>query len=171
MKKQYLECGKIVATHGVRGELRVQPWCDSPDFLADFATLYLGKDHQPVKVTQARAHKNITILKLDGIDTVEQAVTLRGKILYINRDDAKLEEDEYFVQDLIGMDVIDADSGERYGELTDVFQTGANDVYQLTTLDGKQRLFPKIDQVVLQIDLEAGRITIRPLEGLFDDEN
>lgn len=168
MKERYLECGKIVATHGVRGEVKVEPWCDEPGFLLDFPTLYLGRERRPVTVERARVQKNMVLLKLAGVEDMESAVTLRGNILYIDRDDVTLREGQYFIQDLIGLEVWDADTGRRYGRLTQVSQTGANDVYHIRFDDGGERLVPAIPQVVLSTDLEAGRMTIRPLPGLFE---
>jgi len=168
MLKQYLECGKIVSTHGLGGELRVQPWCDTPDFLLDFEILYLGKDHRPCRVERARVQKNMLLLKLEGIDCIDTAAALRGKILYIDRADAPVEEGEHFVQDLIGLSVVDADTEESYGKLSDVLHTGAHDVYELTREDGKKLLLPAIKDVVIQTDVEGGVMRIRPLKGLFD---
>ena len=169
MKKEFLECGKIVSTHGVRGEVRVQPWCDTPDFLEQFDTLWTGRDRAPVHVQRARAHGNIVILKLEGVDTVEQAAACRGQVLYLRRDQIPLEEGEYLVQDLLGCRVVDADTGADYGQVYDVRPTGANDVYYLRDAQGRERLVPAIPQVVLERDIDGGVITIRPLEGLFDD--
>jgi len=169
MYKQYLECGKIVSTHGIRGELRVQPWCDSPDFLLDFEVLYLDKGNKPLAVEQARAQKNMLLLKLEGINNLDDAAALRGKVLYIDRDDAPLDQGEHFIQDLLGLDVIDADTGMVYGKLSDVLFTGANDVYELTGENGEKKLFPAIRDVVLETDVQAGVMRIRPLKGLFDD--
>ena len=97
MQKRYLDCGKIVSTHGIRGEVKVEPWCDSPDFLLDFDTFYLGKDRRPVQVEKGRVHGAMVLLKLKGWDTPEEATKLRGTVLYIDRDDVELEEGEYFV--------------------------------------------------------------------------
>ena len=169
MKKQFLECGKIVTTQGIRGEVRVQPWCDTPDFLTEFPTLYLEGGALPVQVEKARTHKNMAILKLEGVDTIEAAVALRGKVLYVDRSDVTLGPDEYFVQDLIGCEVLDADTGVSYGKIYDVRPTGANDVYYLRGASGRERLVPAIEPVVVQRDVEGGIIRIRPLEGLFDD--
>ena len=110
-------------------------------------------------------------MKAKGIDTIEQAETLRNKVLYINRNDVELPEGEYFIQDLIGTEVYDIDNGRFYGKITDVMKTGANDVYQITASDGKDYLVPVIDDVVKEIDIYAGKIQIRPLKGIFDDEN
>ena len=103
MKKQFLDSGKIVGTHGIKGEVRIEPWADSPAFLAAFRTLYLdGRGERKIKV-KSRPHKNITLCKIEGVDTIEDAERLRGKIVYINRDDIALEEGVHFVQDLIGL--------------------------------------------------------------------
>lgn len=171
MIKLFLETGKITGTHGVRGEMRVHPWCDSPEFLTDFKRLYLDdKGEQHINIVRSRAHGNIVIIKVDGVDTIEQAERLRNKVLYISRKDAKLEEGAYFVQDLIDCRVVDADSGKQYGTLSDVSQTGANDVWHIAT-DKGEILIPAIPDVVQNIDAKEGVITIRPLKGLFDDEN
>ena len=168
--EQYLEIGKIVGTHGLKGELRVDPWCDSPQFLCQFKTLYLTKGSTKLEV-KSRPHKNIAIEKVKGIDTIEDADKLRNKILYMNRDDAKLAEGEYFIQDLMGMEVKDVDNGKVYGILTDVFKTGANDVYQVTDNNKKDYLIPVIDEVVINISLDENKVYIRPLKGIFDDED
>lgn len=169
MQKRYLDCGKIVTTHGIRGEVKVEPWCDTPDFLLDFSTFYLGKERRPVGVEKARVHGPMVLLKLAGVDTPEEAARLRGTVLYLDRDDVQLEEGEYFIQDLMGMEVVDADDGRIYGTLVDVTETGANQVYHIRFADGRVNLIPAIPQVVLAIDPAANRMTIRPLPGLFDD--
>lgn len=169
MLKQYLEAGKVVGTHGLRGELRVEPWCDSAAFLCGLKTLYWHEGEQAVKVHSARVHKNIALLLLDGIDSVEKADALRGKLMYLNRADCHLEENRYFIQDMIDMEVSDADNGRVYGKLTDVLKTGANDVYQITDADGKEFLIPVIPDVIIHTDIQAGKLLIRPLGGIFDD--
>ena len=170
MLKEFLEVGKIVTTHGIRGEVKVEPWCDTPDFLKEFSTLYLDKGKTPMTVVRARSYKNMGYLQLQGVDTMDQAQTLRGKVLYIRRSDAHLQEGEFFIQDLIGLTVVDADSEKTYGTLCQVSETGANDVYHIKGEDGKVRLIPAIPQVVVETDLEKGIMTIRPLEGLFDED-
>ena len=128
MKKQFLEIGKIVATQGIRGEFRVQYYCDSAEVLCDFDTLYLDKGKTEVTVQRAYPHKNIVVMKLEGIDKIEQAQPLVGKLLYLNRDDAELEEGLYFIQDIIGLTVKDADTGEVYGKISEVYQNCGTDV-------------------------------------------
>lgn len=169
MKKQYLEIGKIVATQGLSGEVRVQYYCDSAEVICSFDRLFLGKEKTEYAVERARPHKTLAILKLSHTDTIEQAKLLVGKMLYMNRDDAELDEDTYFIADLIGMSVIDADTGRNYGKIDDVYQNGAADVYSVRTPDGKQLMFPAIPEVLLDVDTDKDIMTIRPLEGLFED--
>lgn len=168
--KKFLEIGKIVAVQGLKGEVRVQPWCDSAEFLCEFETLYFDKGNTPVTVERARPHKNLAVVKLEGTDTPEDAAKLRGKVLFMNRDDVELDEGCYFIQDLIGLKVIDADNGEDYGELSDVSETGANDVYHIKK-DGNVVLIPAIPDVVIETDIESRVMKIRPMKGLFDDED
>ncbi|MBP1560018.1 MAG: 16S rRNA processing protein RimM [Oscillospiraceae bacterium] len=168
--KRYLEIGKIVAVQGLKGEVRVEPWCDSQEFLCEFDTLYFDKGETPVEVTRSRPHKNIVLMKIEGVDTVEQAQNLRNKILYMDREDVELDDGSYFVQDLIGLEVIDNDSGESYGKLCEVSFTGANDVYHIKGADGKIRLIPAIPDVVISTDITGGIMKIHVLEGLFDED-
>lgn len=168
--KKYLEIGKIVGTHGIKGEVRVQPWADSGEFLLGFRKFYDKNGAVCHQVTSARVHKNIVIAKITGIDSIEQADTLRGTVLYIDREDANLPEGRYFIQDLIGLRVVDADSGEEYGVVTDVFNTVANDVYSLRSPDGKEHFIPAIDSVLAGTDLDAGVIKIHAMKGMFDDD-
>ena len=171
MKKQYLESGKIVGTHGIKGEVRIEPWCDSPQFLAAFKKLYLDDRGESFIEVKSRPHKNITLCKIKGVDDIDDAQKLRGKIVYIDRGDIQLGEGVNFVQDLIGLEVTDADTGETYGKLTDVLRTGANDVYEITSPDGKKYLAPVIDEVIIEKNIDEGFVLIRPMKGLFDDEN
>jgi len=171
MLNQYLEAGRIVGTHGLAGELRVDPWCDSAELLAKLKTLYWDKGTQKLDVVSSRVHKTLLLLQLRGIDTIEQADTLRGKILYLNRADLPLEEGRYFIQDLIGMDVFDADSCIYYGKLTEVIHTGANDVYQITSESKKNYLIPAIPDVLADINITDSKMLIRPMKGIFDDED
>lgn len=169
MKKEYLEAGKIVNTHGIRGEVKIMPYCDSPELLCEFDRLFMGKSLEEVYIERSRVQKNMVICKIEGVDTPEEAEKLRNKMLYMHRDDLELDEDTYFIQDLIGMTVKDADTGEVYGIIDDVFQTGANDVYSIKNGD-KSYLVPAIADVVITTDIDSGIMTIRPLEGLFDED-
>ena len=167
MKKEYLEAGKIVTTHGIRGEVKIMPYTDTPDLLAEFDRLFIGRNKDEVIITRSRVFKNTVIAKIEGVDTPEAAEKLRNKILYMHRDDLELDEDTYFIQDLIGVEVRDAATDEVYGTIADVMQTGANDVY---VIKGEKReyLVPAIADVVVSTDIDSNIMTIRPLDGLFD---
>ena len=158
MKKEYLEAGKIVTTHGIRGEVKIMPYTDTPELLAEFDRLFIGKNKDELIIERSRVFKNMVIAKIEGVDTPEAAEKLRNKLLYMHRDDLELDDDTYFIQDLIGIEVRDADSGKVYGTISDVMQTGANDVYVIKGLD-REYLVPAIDENIM---------TIRPLDGLFD---
>ena len=169
MKSPFLEAGRVVGTHGVRGELRVEPWCASARFLTGFSEFYWDGGREKVKVVSSRPHKSLLLLKLEGVDTVEAADALRGRVLWLARKDAALPEGRYFVQDILGLSAVDADSGRVYGKVTDVFPTGANDVYQVTDGDGKEYLVPAIRDVVVRVDPDEGVLELRPMRGIFDD--
>lgn len=170
-KQIFLEAGEIVGTHGVRGEVRVRPECDSPELFSTLRTVYLDSTGTRSLRMKARPHKNIALAKLDGVDTVEAAAALRGTMLYLNRRDLKLEKGRYFICDLIGAQVVDCDTAAVYGECTDVTHTGSNDVYHMKTSAGKEILIPAIPDVIRGVDVEHGIIRIFPMLGLFDDEN
>lgn len=165
-----LEVGQIVSTQGIHGEVRVNPWCDSPEFLLQFDCVYFEKDGKPVIIEESRSQKNVVIIKFEGIDTVEEAQKLRNQILYIDKDGLELGENTYFVQDLIGLTVIDHDDNLKvYGTLTEVSETGANDVYHIKAENGKMYYIPAIKKVVITTNITKGNMTIRPIEGLFED--
>lgn len=167
MKKEYLEAGKIVTTHGIKGEIKIMPYTDTPELLCEFDRLFTGKNHDEIYIEKSRVFKNMVIAKIKGVNTPEEAEKLRSNILYIHRDDLELDEDTYFIQDLIGVEVKDADEGTVYGKITDVLQTGANDVYVIKG-DGREYLVPAIPEVIILTDIENDLMLIRPLEGLFD---
>lgn len=170
--KKYLDTGKIVATQGLKGEVRIDPWCNDPDFLCSFKKIYLDeKGANKLKVISKRRQKNIVIMKFENINDIDTAKKLCGKTIYIDRSDAKLEKGEYFIQDILGIDVFDDETNVNYGKVTDVFKTGANDVYEITNPENKKYLIPVIDGVVLKTDVEKRIMKIKPLKGIFDDEN
>lgn len=171
MKKQFLDSGKIVGTHGIKGEVRIDPWCDSPEFLCAFKKLWLDENGTEFIEVKSRPHKNITLTKIKGVDTIEAAEKYRGKVVYINRDDINLADGVHFVQDLIGLEVKDADNGKVYGKISDVLRTGANDVYEIKDADGKTYLAPVIGDVVKEINVNDGYVLIVPMKGIFDDED
>lgn len=162
---EFLEAGRFVAVRGVKGELKLNVFCDSPDFLLDSETLFLGADKKPYTVEKAFVQKNQLIVKLEGVD-FPTAEGLVGISAYIKKDAFQLEDGVFFVADLIGLEVKDADSGELYGKLSDVIQTGARDVYVIK--GERELLIPAIPEVIISVDIPGSVMLIRPLEGLFD---
>ena len=148
-------------THGVRGEVKIQPWADSPEFLKDFGTLYI--DGAPVKVRSARVHKGCVIASLEDIDDVNGAMRLKGKLVSIDRRDAKLPEGGYFIQDIIGARVVD-ENGAEVGTLAEVLNLPGSDVYVVR--GEREILIPAVPQFILSRDIDAGVITVRMMEGL-----
>lgn len=170
--KRYLETGKVVGTHGIRGEMRVQPWSDTPEFVTRFSVLYLDDQGQnKLNISASRVHGNLVLLKVEGIDDINSASLYRNKILYMDRNDCELEEGSYFYQDLIGCNVVDANDGRLYGKLSDISETGANDVWHILASNQKEYLIPVIEDVVLAVDTAERLIKIRPLKGIFEDED
>lgn len=161
MKKEFLEVGKIVNTHGVRGEVKLQPWADSPDFLLKFKTLYL--DGKPVKVRAARVHKTMVILSLDGVEDVNAAMALKEKVLCIRRADAKLPKGSFFIQDILGADVVD-EQGVKLGELADVLDLPGNSVYVVR--GEREIMIPAVPEFILKTDADNGVITVHLIEGM-----
>ncbi len=168
--KKYLEIGKIVSVHGLKGDVKVEPWCNEPEFICEFDRLYSKDGKREYEIEHSRVQKNMVIMKLKGVDSVEDGQAMRNKILFMDRDDVELEEGYYFFQDLIGLTVLDADSLETYGKIKEVFQTGANDVYHIKSDEGKSYYIPAIAEVIVKTDIEDGKMYIRPLEGLFDED-
>ena len=169
-KAPYLEIGQAVSTHGVRGEIRVQPWCDSPAQWVSLRFVYTGANGEGKRRAAARIHGEMILLKLEDVDTVEQAAALRGTVFFAARDDLALPEGRYFIRDLLGLQVCDAQTGEAYGTVTEVSHTGANDVYHMQ-YQGREVLIPAIPSVVRDIDPDGGVLRITPIAGLLDDED
>ncbi len=159
----FLEAGEIVTTHGVRGEVKVLPWVDSPEFLLDINRVII--DAKEYKVTQCRVQKTCNLMKLQGVDTVEDAQLLRGKTLKIYREDAP--EGLIFAAELMGMAVYTEE--EQIGEITDVLDYPGNKVY---VVKGQyEYLIPAVKAFVLSTDLAANRMQVKLIEGMRTDEN
>jgi len=167
--QDFLEIGIIVGVHGLQGELRVKPMCDGPGFFAQFDMLYYdAHGRKPVRVLSLREHKNLALLRLEGVNTVETAQALRSQRLFFRRADAQLEEGRYFIAELISCEVYDANEPELcYGTLSDVTQPGANDVWHIQMPGGKEVLIPVIDDVVKHVDIKNRRVEIVMLDGLM----
>lgn len=165
MLQQYLEVGKITNTHGIMGEVRVQPWADSPEFLCRFKTLYVDKTHWPIRVERARVHKNMVILKLEGVTDVPGALAMRNAILYIDRNDADLPEGSFFLADIMGLEVRDAQSGEVLGQIADILTLPANNVYVVRG-GPREIMIPAVPQFIAETNVEGGYLRVNMIEGL-----
>lgn len=160
-KQKYIEAGKIVNTHGVKGEVKIQVWLDSPDFLKTFKRIYI--DGNAVKVISSRVHKDFLIAFLEGVSDVNAAMCLKNKTVYIDRGDAKLPRGAYFLQDIIGASVFDQ-SGNEVGKLTDIMETPASQIY---VVKGEtEHLIPAVDEFILKVDAEKGEIKVKLIEGM-----
>lgn len=160
-KQRFIEAGKIVNTHGVRGEVKIQVWLDSPEFMKKFKTVYI--DEKPVKVLSARPHKDMLIASLEGIDDVNAAMCLKNKTVYIDRKDAKLPRGTYFLQDIMGAAVIDED-GNEVGKLVDIMETPASTIYVVR--GETEHLIPAVPEFVLKTDADRGIIKVHLIEGM-----
>jgi len=166
MQQQYLEVGKVTKPHGVMGEVRVQPWADSPEFLCQFKTLYLDNEGSwAIKVERARPNKNMAIMKLENITDVPSALSLQNATLYINRDDIDLPEGSFFIADLMGLEVRDAATGAVLGKIADVLDLPASNVY---VVRGGEReiLIPAVEAFVVETNISEGFIRVNMIEGL-----
>ena len=170
MKKEFIEAGKIVGTHGIRGMIRIQPWADDSAFLCGFRALYINDGNTHLEIEKIQPHGNVVLAAIKGVDSIEKAEALRNKVVCIKRADAAVPEGRYFVGELIGCRVYDFDSGRQYGVITDVSATGANDVWHIKSGENEY-LLPAINDVVKSVDIENEIIKISPMKGIFDDEN
>lgn len=165
-----LQVGVITSTHGVRGEVKVFPTTDDAARFKKLKNVILdtGKEKIDLEVAGVKFFKNMVILKFKGIDNINDVEKYRKMSLFVIRENAvKLKKDEYFIADLIGLKV-QTDEGEALGEVTDVLQTGANDVYEIRTEDGEEILLPAIKDCVKEVDVEGGSMLVHLLPGLRD---
>ena len=171
--KQFIEIGKIINTHGVKGAVKVEPWCDTPAVLSKMKRVYFapkvsGDGFTETAVLSGSVQKDKVLLTLDGIDTVDAAIALKNTVIYANRDDIPIKKGSFLIADLIGLDVIDANNGRVYGKLTDVIQGGSGDIYDIKTEKGSA-LMPAVKEFVKEIKLDSG-IYVTPIMGIFDED-
>ena len=164
--KEMLEIGKIINTHGLKGDLKVECWCDSPDMLLDIDNFYLENKKELLPVS-AKVFKNNVLIHFKGIDTIEEGEKLKNEILYADKNLFELEDGVYFVSDLLGITVFDADTDKEYGKITDVLQNSTKDVYVIHGSD-REYLVPAIEECIIEVDIQQKVMKIRPLRGLFD---
>lgn len=170
-KEKYLECGKIVGTHGVRGTVRLECYCDSPQVLAKLRTMYVKEKDggfRPFKVKASSVQKSMVLCSFEEIVSLEEAIPMKGTLLYADRGDFRLRKNDFFIADLLQLPVIDADTGEKYGVLKETLQPGAQDIYVVEEEDGKTFMIPVVPEFVARIETEgdAAGIYVRLIEGM-----
>ena len=162
MQSSYLEAGRVTSPHGVHGEVKIEPWADSPDLYRHIKRLYI--DGTAVTVLAARVHKSSVIAQLEGIERLEDAELLRNKTVYIDRDDIKLTDGQYFIADLIGLDAIDDDTDEHLGIIKEILPLEPNSIYVIN--GAREILVPAVGDFVKKIDIVAGCVRFHLIEGL-----
>lgn len=165
-----LEAGKIVNTHGLRGEVKVLPWTDYPEVFEDIEYVYVKKHGEPERldIQGIKYQKGNIIVKFSQIHDINEAESYKNKVLLVERNMlGPLPDGVHYIADLIGLDVI-TDTGDRIGVIADVINTGSNDIYEVRRDGQKNLLLPVIDDVVLSIDIENNTVTVHMMEGLED---
>ena len=168
--KAYLEIGQVINTHGVRGEIKIDAWCDTPSILANLKTVYYkgtADSYLPLQLQRAYVYKRFVIAHPIGFSTFEDAVTLKNTVLYAARTDLPLAPGSHFIADLIGLPILDLKTRQCYGHLQDVINRGASDLYEIKTQSGTITYVPVVDDFVANITDEA--IFLTPIPGMFDD--
>ena len=167
-EKRYIECGKIINTHGCHGGLKLESWCDSPEILASFERIFIKKAgaYAEFKVKKSAIFKQFVLFDLAGVADMDAALALKNTVVYADRDDFELEEGDYFIADIIGCDVIDADNGTVYGKLSEVVNRGASDIYVVKTEKG-EAMIPAVDEFIDRVEVGKA-VYVRPISGMFD---
>ena len=171
MEKKLLEIGKIVNTHGLRGEVKIVPWTDTPDVFEDLTVIYIKNksEYKPLNIESVRYQKNNLIVKFKEYSDINDILQYKNAVLYAERDDlGELPEGVYYIVDLIGLEVF-TESGEKIGIIADVFNTGASDIYDVKRDGKKNLLLPVIDEAVKNVDIEGGKVIVNVMEGLDDE--
>ncbi len=168
MKQEFICVGRVVNAHGIRGEVRVQPRNVAPAFLTRFSTFYM--DGQALQPTANHVHKSMVLMKFPGVEDMNAALSYKGRELFIRREDAPLPQGQYFDDELMGLDVYDAGSGRCLGQVVKVEDYPAHKVY--TVRGERTYLIPAVPEVFIQsVDLDAGCMDVRILEGMANDEH
>ena len=171
MKKEYLECGRVCAAHGVRGILKVESWCDSPKVLAMQKRVLVadgvGK-YSEKKVVSASVSGELVLLGIEGVTTREDAFAMKNTILFLKREDIPLQKGAMLIQDMIGLPVVDIDSGKVYGSIKEITDGARSKIYTVSTANGEV-LFPAVSEFVKEINEERG-VLIKPIPGFFDEQ-
>ena len=169
-KSNFLEVAKILNTHGVAGELKLESRCDSPEILKKIPSLYIGGEEYKVERARVAGGGRFVLAKFQGVDDLDAAMKFKGKVASAKRNDVKKKDGAHFICDMIGLDVIDADSGKVYGTLVDVQRPALQEIYYIKTAAGDTVLMPNVPEYVKEIDEEKG-VFITPIKGFFDGDD
>jgi 16S rRNA processing protein RimM len=166
---EYLECGRVQNTHGCHGWVKVESYCDSPEVLASLPCVYrkTGSSYAPLRVLKTGRKQQAVLMQLEGIDDMDAAEAMKNETLYASRADIPLEDGAYFLTDLVGLPVIDADSGKEYGTVAEINFVGGRELLAVKTDDG-MRLLPNVPAFVDRVDVASG-VYVRPIPGLLED--
>ena len=167
-ERKYIECGKIINTHGCHGGVKLESWCNTPNDLAALKKIYLleGGEYVEKKIKKASVFKQFVVAEICGITDMDAALALKNMTVYANRKDFKLDEGEYFIVDMIGVNVTDAENGKVYGKVADIINRGASDIYVVDTPSG-ERMIPAVDEFIVKANVTEG-VFVKVIPGLLD---
>ncbi|MBO7310247.1 MAG: 16S rRNA processing protein RimM [Clostridia bacterium] len=165
---KYIECAKIINTHGCHGAVKLESWCNSPDDLALLKKIYffVNGEYQQRKIKKASVFKQFVIAELENVNDMDAALALKNTVVYAQRADFKLDEGEYFIADLVGLCVVDADTGKEYGKIKEIINRGASDIYVVQT-ENSERMIPAVDEFIIRVDITKG-VFVKTIPGLLD---
>ena len=167
--EEYLEIGKIINTHGVRGELKLDPWCEPDEVFSSLARVYI--DGRPVAIKNWRLHQRFVLLTLEGVGDMDAAAALKNRVVSARRDEIELPDGQYFYSDLFGFQVFDNRVGRCIGTLEDVRELPGGDLYVIRDDQGREILIPAVEEFEEETDFDARRLVLRTIEGMLPDEN
>ena len=170
MESRYIECAKIINTHGCHGGVKMESWCNSPETLAELSRIFLKSEngYTEYKIKKASVFKQFVVADLQGVSDMDAAMALKNQVCYALREDFCLEEGEYFIADLAGLPVFDAESGREYGKVKEVINRGASDIYVIETPSG-ETMIPAVPAFVDRVEITKG-LFVNPIEGMFASE-
>ncbi len=170
-KQKYLECGRAVSTHGVRGTLRLECYCNDTETLAKLRKMYKKNssgEYVQMKVRAASIQKNMVLVTFEDIKTLDEAILYKGTVFYADRDDIAKDKNDVFIADMLGLDVVDFESGEKYGTLKDVISPAGRDIYVVSDVNGGEFMLPCVNEFIREIDVDGGVIKVHLIEGIRD---
>lgn len=167
-ERKYIECGKIINTHGCHGGVKLESWCNTPYDLADLRRIYLlnNGNYTERKIKKASVFKQFVVAEIEGISDMDTAMAMKNTVVYAARADFDLQAGEYFIADMIGLNVIDEENGKIYGTITDIINRGAADIYVVETEAG-ERMIPAVDEFIIRTDVNDG-VFVKVIPGLLD---